>query len=274
MKRLLLTALLLPTLLLNAQQIEQDCLGAIPICDSIYIQQNSYFGSGNVLNEIGPGTCLGAGELNAVWYKLITTSAGDLGFNIIPDTNTYPDYDWAVFDLTNAACNVLETNPEPFLVSCNFSGGTFPFAVTGANGGSNPQDEPMIVVLPNQLYYICVTNFSNFQHSYSIDFSISTCGLDSCLTQVTVGVEEVEATIKATLFPNPTSQNITLSLTGLKPTEGYTLAIYNSAGALVKEETLQQIQATLNVSNLPSGLYTYRIVTTNGKSAAGRFVKE
>lgn len=276
MKKLLLIAFLFPSILLSAQEPEQDCVSAIPICDSIYIQPNSYTGSGYVQNEIGTGICLGAGELNAVWYKLITTSAGDLGFNIIPNGAT-EDYDWAVFNLTNGTCSNLKTNPGHYDVACDYSGSVFPTSQTGPNGGINSQDEPMIPVQANRIYYICITSFSDsitgVQSGYTIDFSISTCGLDSCLVQTIVGVDETEQRVEATLFPNPASQSITLKLSNLNPAESYTLAIYNSAGALVKEEVNNKPQTTLDVSALPAGLYTYQIVTTNGKTTAGRFVK-
>ncbi len=158
---------------------EQDCMGAIVVCQPIYFQPNSYVGSGDISNEIGAGSCLGAGELNAAWYKIMIVNDGDLAFNITPnDLNN--DYDWAVFNLTNANCGDLGTNAAGLQVSCDFSGSTFPTGVTGANGGSNSQDEPVIPVHSGEVYYIVVSNFSNSQSGYTLDFSPSTIELGNC----------------------------------------------------------------------------------------------
>ncbi|UPT68976.1 MAG: hypothetical protein M0D57_10295 [Sphingobacteriales bacterium JAD_PAG50586_3] len=158
---------------------EQDCLGAITVCQSLYIQPNSYTGQGNATNEIDNTTsCLGAGELNGVWYKIVAAGQGFLGFNITPNSNT-DDYDWAVFDLTYSPCTALLTDPT-LEVSCNFSGSTFPTTVTGANGGPNPQDETLIAVLPGHVYYIYISNFSSTQTGYTLDFSPSTIPIGNC----------------------------------------------------------------------------------------------
>lgn len=159
---------------------EQDCMGAIVVCQTSYYQPNSYSGSGNIPNELPSQsnlTCLGAGELNAVWYKIMVVNDGDLAFNITPNDQSN-DYDWAVFNLTNASCGDLTT--ESLQVSCDFSGSTFPNAVTGPNGGPNSQDEPVIPVHSGEVYYIVVSNFSSSQSGYSIDFSPSTIELGHC----------------------------------------------------------------------------------------------
>ncbi len=158
---------------------EQDCINAITVCQPVYYQENSYTGSGNITNEITPGlSCLGAGELNAVWYRVVAAGQGYLGFNISPNNNT-DDYDWAVFDLTYYQCSEVATLPQ-LQISCNFSGSTFPNAVTGPNGDINVQDEPLIEVVPGHIYYICVSNFSSTQSGYTLDFAPSTIPIGNC----------------------------------------------------------------------------------------------
>jgi hypothetical protein len=161
-------------------QPEQDCLGAITVCQSIYIQPNSYVGEGSLdTNEINNlSSCLGAGELNGVWYKIVAAGQGNLGFNITPNSES-DDYDWAVYDLTYNPCGSVFTMPQ-LEISCNFSGSYFPTATTGPNGGPNPQDEPLIPVLPGHVYYIYISNFSNTQSGYTLDFAPSSIPIGNC----------------------------------------------------------------------------------------------
>src|SRR5210317_2437711 len=70
---------------------DQDCLGAIPVCEGYYYQPNSYTGSGNYPNEIPsggsgcPSNCMLDGEKNCVWYYVTVQSDGLMGFEINPN---------------------------------------------------------------------------------------------------------------------------------------------------------------------------------------------
>lgn len=157
-----------------AQQPEQDCFNAIPVCQGTYNQPNSYIGQGTGSNEISPAnSCLDGGEVNSVWYIITVQTSGFLGFNISPIDQTN-DYDWAVFNLTNASCTDIFNDPS-LEVGCDFAGSVFPTANTGPNGGPNQQDEPLIPVLAGETYAICVSNFSTTnQDGYVLDFGLST----------------------------------------------------------------------------------------------------
>lgn len=99
-------------------------------------------------------------------------SGGRFGFNIVPKCPD-ADYDWALFDLTNATCADITTNPS-LLVSCNYRGATFPTPTTGMNDGPNPQDEDMINVTAGKVYALIVNNFSGIgQCGYVLDFQIN-----------------------------------------------------------------------------------------------------
>src|SRR4026208_274334 len=88
---------------------EQDCLGAIPICGPVYTTPSSTFAAGNYLNEDGPGTCLVPGEWNSLWFVFTVITSGDIAFTIIP-VSPFADYDWALYNLTNASCDEIQTN--------------------------------------------------------------------------------------------------------------------------------------------------------------------
>jgi len=168
---------------------EQDCLGAIPLCFDNYYTTASYSGTGNYPNEIGtypdlndetqcPGNCLLAGELNDVWYTFTVQAGGNVAFTISPN-NTSDDYDWAVYNLTNANCSDILTD-ESIQTSCNFCNVA---NQTGPNGAGTTNCEPGINCSPynssipvsaGEIYVVNVSNFSSSQSGYTIDFGGST----------------------------------------------------------------------------------------------------
>ncbi|MDZ7740418.1 MAG: hypothetical protein U5Q03_01310 [Bacteroidota bacterium] len=160
-------------------------MGAIRICDSLYVEDNAYLGSGNFLNEIPssgacPGNCMYEGELNDVWYRIMVEEDGFLGFII--DPQSYIDFDWVVYNLTDARCEDIFSQAEQLQLSCSYSGiGGF----TGPNGlgyknCANPSDGPfneLIPVFKDEIYVINVSNWSGSQDGYILDFSSSTVGV-------------------------------------------------------------------------------------------------
>ena len=163
---------------IDAQQLgAKDCFEAIPLLNWETITYGSSFGEGVFTDEVNGGTsCLNSGETNSSWFIFYTTTAGLVRFNIIPEYDN-ADYDWAVFDITELGCSGIATNSE-LQVSCNFSGSTFPTSSTGANGGTNPQDEPPIQAEAGRIFVLLVNNFSGANLcGYSINFGGSTLEL-------------------------------------------------------------------------------------------------
>ena len=99
---------------------ESDCLGAIPVCDDMYFELNSYTDEGEYENELHEDCCV-EDEVNSVWYRFVPTISGNLGFEIIPN-DLDDDYDWAVFNITSVPCVDLINNFDA-IVSCNATGG-------------------------------------------------------------------------------------------------------------------------------------------------------
>ena len=169
----------------------QDCLGAIPVCNQIYSETVSPSGDGNIHNEINTGISCTAGELNSTWYVFTANDNGSLGFVITPN-NANDDYDWALFDITNAPCGEISSNPN-LQVSCNAAGGGSCHGPTGATGasiystqgggcGSNPPSQnaggtPFNALVPMQTgntYALMVSNWTGSTSGYTIDFGLST----------------------------------------------------------------------------------------------------
>lgn len=142
----------------------QDCFGATPMCQSTYSEANSPVGTGNYPDEINNAiSCLGGGEVAGQWYTFTVQNSGQFCFSIVPN-NLANDYDWAVFNLTNATCADI-FNTASLQVSCNFSGVS---GVTGANGLSGVQNNPCIQVLTGQTYVLYVSNWSQSPFGYTL----------------------------------------------------------------------------------------------------------
>lgn len=157
----------------------QDCIGAIPICQTQFYEENAYLGTGGISDEINSGTsCLDSGEKNDVWYVFTVQQSGVLSFLITPNT-ILDDYDWAVYNVTNSECSDIFDDPS-LEISCNYSG---TFGLTGPNGDSNLNSQAAdgtpfnatIDVLSGQTYVINISQYTDeSQDGYTIDFSSST----------------------------------------------------------------------------------------------------
>jgi large repetitive protein len=184
--------------LIGQEPTVQDCLGAIPICQNIYIESSpyQYRGEGNYPGEIqDPSdtvTCI-TEEGSGVWYVFTAQSDGFLRFVITPEV-IEDDYDWTVFDMTNGSCEDLQVDPAPYIVSTNTYGSVFGDNTTGANsdysGGNagncngpyednGPPWNDDIEVFEGHTYLIYVSNYMGVIYpdielnGYTIDFSMS-----------------------------------------------------------------------------------------------------
>lgn len=155
---------------------EQDCINALPVCQNIFTQQNSYVDEGLDPDEISGLSCLGTEENNDVWYIFTVQQSGSLCFTITPNSPT-DDYDWAVYNLTNANCADIRNNIS-LEVSCNFAENVGCNGLTGPNGATTGacarQNEPCVPVVAGQTYVVNVSNYSDTNFGYQLDFSQST----------------------------------------------------------------------------------------------------
>lgn len=169
----------------------QDCLGAIPVCTYQYNQPLSFQGTGNYPDEINatqtcPRSCMD-GEKNSVWYVISVKTGGLLSFIITP-VSSADDYDWAVYNLNSMECSDIYNNAIFMQSSCNAAGGPGYQGATGissanggtknCNGGGNTfkwnADFP---VNAGDTYVLCVSNWTQTQSGYLLDFGGSTADI-------------------------------------------------------------------------------------------------
>lgn len=155
---------------------EQDCSGAIPVCDLIYDQTNSYCGYWHTQElSTGNGSCLLGGENNSVWYVFTPQTTGDIAFTI----TTLYDYDWAVYDLTAiGGCSAI---PSATPVLCNYSatpgvtGATFPHdTIPRKEGATGSPTMPGFEITTGTLghsFVLIIDNYTGDENGYILEFS-------------------------------------------------------------------------------------------------------
>ncbi len=254
----------------------QDCLGAIAVCQSTYWELNSYSGTGNYPSEINPtgGTCLLDGEINDVWYTFTVITSGQLSFVIQPNNNS-DDYDWALFNLTNASCSDIYNNLG-IQVCCNYSG------TSGATGMYNPAnatcnagryDEPISPttgVVAGETYVLNISNPFGTASGYNLNFSASTASIYDITPPTFLSVNTAAIYCGATQLSFNFSENVLCStiatcdfrLTG--PGGPYTITNISGAGCAggISEENTFTITYSPPITQ--SGTYNIALVTTCG----------
>ncbi len=187
MKKICNIVLLLGCFLqVHSQSANQNCMGAIPICQNSYTQSISYSGAGtiNELNGSNQG-CLTTGENNSVWYIFNTATSGTLVFTISPIGGP-SDYDFAVWDLTDKSCSAIASGLQP--IRCNYAslanstpGGATGLSTSsasasiGAGGTGGGSFSSAISATSGQTFVIMINNSSASTNGYNINFSGSTC---------------------------------------------------------------------------------------------------
>jgi len=94
----------------------------------------------------------------------------------------------------------------------------------------------------------------------------------------TVGIEEEELVIKKyqlKIYPNPTSDNINLSMAE-QPKQELQLEVYTISGQLVFEKHLPAFEKEqrINIQHLQSGVYLVKLMSEYQVVYSGKIVKE
>ena len=136
------------------------------------------------------------------------------------------------------------------------------------------QEEPVLNVLLGEQYYILLNRHYNGPNSGG-GFIMQIIGAGSDTTCFTTGVKDnAVISISDVPYPNPAYNSITINLNNLKQGQTGSIKVYNTSGGLVKQLTgLSAPKTTIDIADLPSGLYYYTIYSGNQQNA-GRFVKE
>ena len=249
---------------------QQDCLGALPICQNVYTWASGFSGSGNYPNEIAPGDC-NFSEVNSLWMTFTVQQSGLLEFTITPNPIT-EDYDWALYNLTGHTCADILTNGG-MLASCNSS----QYGLTGINStgtlnyngpGPTMAFNAPLPVLAGETYVLDIMDWAGSGAGFTIDFGASTAVIFDNVPPVLQSVSTVGCNTSTLTFHFSenilcnTAQSTDFTLTG--PGGPYTLSgLYGAACAAggTAENTF-----TINVSPAITtpGTYNFNLVGASG----------
>ena len=96
--------------------------------------------------------------------------------------------------------------------------------------------------------------------------------VDSCMVN-TVGLHEVGARIKHTLFPNPFPQSTSLRFDDTRG-QPYSLKVFSATGKMVQKiENILSEEVTIAGDKLKSGIYFYVLSNAGNETVSGKFIK-
>jgi hypothetical protein len=91
--------------------------------------------------------------------------------------------------------------------------------------------------------------------------------LDSTNLSLPTSIVDVNGkSVETTVFPNPASNNVTVSVTGLNA--NYTVAIYDLSGRMVSQSVRGSIATQISVANLQNGVYLMKVSDLEGNHLA------
>lgn len=256
---------------------EQDCVGAVKICnDTTFMVSINYAGRGLVADVPDGSTCLTNEENNSAWFYFDVDSAGEIVFIIEPFGES--DYDFAVYK-TNDCDEIL--NGDVNTIRCSYF----------AYGPSNlpPNNNPLtglavgatdttadivgslflkpLQVNAGERYYLVVDNFVADTSGFTIKFLGSTAKIstDSICSPLVAGLRKsnVQLDHQFTIVPNPAQQQVVISSKNNALLN--TIELYNLQGKQVNAEySIKENAAYMNVSHLSKGFYYVHIATLQG----------
>ncbi|MCP5498121.1 MAG: T9SS type A sorting domain-containing protein [Leptospiraceae bacterium] len=164
-------------------------MGAIHVYQPIIYEPIPGSGYGNYYPEVDSTINCITEEIDAIWYTFTTISDGILNFVITPD-DPLDDYDWILFDLTNANCEDIYADTS-LVVSCNAAAAcsdqtgtseSSPYTNQGPNCDNFPPSQDLgftqfndvIPMMAGNTYALMVTNWSGSNNGFTIDFSTAT----------------------------------------------------------------------------------------------------
>ncbi|MBL4663058.1 MAG: T9SS type A sorting domain-containing protein [Flavobacteriaceae bacterium] len=115
--------------------------------------------------------------------------------------------------------------------------------------------------------------FNEAQNAMYIS-EFSTSGNIRRIDDMPLGVDALNLDLDFVISPNPSTEFINVRIPSISGLEINELTVYDINGALLKTLEVSSAQATMNIANLPSGMYFLKVTTTNGDSGYRSFIRK
>ena len=179
---------------------------------------------------------------------------------------------------TTIADSTLSQESQSFtmnVISLPEDGASYRVYKTTANG-NDYFGNPLALSLGENTITVSAVNFDRavkFQFSSGdVEFdalSLNEEDTDCVTNSSSMGIYTIDTKFKINLFPNPTSDNLTISLEGI---DNVNISIINSQGKILTQESCVFDKDKINLSNYQSGIYFVKIMTSD-ESKQLRFIK-
>ncbi|XZF16475.1 T9SS type A sorting domain-containing protein [Chitinophagaceae bacterium MMS25-I14] len=177
-------------------------------------------------------------------------------------------YDWFVAKFGTANCGCI--NPAiTFTDTANGTGVHFHTTINTAvdsvvwdfgDGTHGTGNNPNHTYAHGGNYHVCVTAYNSCGNNTSCQtITISGTGISN-----TPGFEQID------IYPNPATQKLTVR----NAMPGTLLAVYDVNGRLILQQQLQLPAEFIEVSQLSPGMYFIRMISSEGKQAQTKFIKQ
>lgn len=91
-------------------------------------------------------------------------------------------------------------------------------------------------------------------------------------TTNSVSLSELSKVISTSFYPMPLTNEATLQVGGYS-SEAYSVAIYNLNGQLIRNyQNVNTRKLLIQKNNMPTGMYTYHLITSDGAITSGKFM--
>ena len=249
MKKLLL---FIAIALISVANVNAQCTPGANFADSTY-------GVWPDTTQNFPNAVLNAAYSTVLNFKVplvVTAEMDPSGVGVGSDINN--------FEVTN-----VTGLPPGITYACNITGCIYD---ADANGCAELSGTPTALgVFPITIEVSANINIMVFGFPVPTDVPTSFEGYKIEVIETSAGIFEMIAP-NFTLFPNPSSESITLI--GLNGLEVSSINIYNTSGAIVTNmENIQSINTEMNIQNLDNGVYFIQINHNDGFETL-KFIKE
>lgn len=129
------------------------------------------------------------------------------------------------------------------------------YAWTGPNGFTSTEQDPTVSTSAT------LAMAGEYEVVATVNGCASPAGSTSVIVNTSVGSAEQASTSAMRIYPNPASALITIDLGELQRVQ---LDVYNAIGECVIQRTVVGGRSTIDISGLPTGIYTIRSTTVDG----------
>ena len=110
--------------------------------------------------------------------------------------------------------------------------------------------------------------------SYHVSPTLLTQGLHQPILGIITELDELQdLSVQLTVFPNPTSSTVELSL-GTPPIEGWRYVLSDNRGTVLKEGVIESLQTMLSLAHYPPSLYHLQVIDNNKRQKLFKITKQ